>query len=45
MTAIKVYKIPGYVAGNGKFDLSNYSKVSGGTWLSFYVDKGVFFRR
>jgi cyanophycinase len=41
--AIKVYRIAGSSTGNGSFDLTNYSKASGGTWLYYYVDNGSFF--
>lgn len=41
--AIKVYRIAGSPTGNGSFDLTNYSKASGGTWLNYYVDKGIFY--
>jgi len=40
--AISVYKIKGSTAGNGPFDLKNYSQASGGNWLYFYVDNGSF---
>lgn len=41
--AIKVYRIAGSTAGNGSFNLTNYSKASGGTWLNYYVDNGIFY--
>lgn len=41
--AIKVYSISGSTAGNGSFDLKNYSTVSGGNWLNYYVDNGIFY--
>ena len=43
MTAVTVYRIAGSVGGNGSFDLNNYSTASGGTWLYYYVDNGLFF--
>ena len=41
--AIKVYRIAGSTAGNGSFDLKNYSTATGGSWLHYYVEKGSFF--
>jgi len=42
MEAVKVYRIAGSPTGNGSFDLNNYSKASGGNWLYYYVDNGIF---
>jgi cyanophycinase-like exopeptidase len=42
MQAIKVYRIAGSPTGNGSFDLNNYSKASGGVWLYYYVENGIF---
>lgn len=40
--ALKVYRITGTTKGNGAFNLNDYSAVSGGTWLYFYVSDGTF---
>jgi len=40
--AIKIYRIVGSSAGNGSFDLKNYSSASGGNWLYYYVNNGIF---
>ncbi len=41
--AIKVYRIPGLAAGNGSFDLNNYSTATAGEWGYYYVNNGIFF--
>jgi cyanophycinase len=41
--AVKVYKIAGSISGNGSFDLKNYSTVSGGNWLYYFVNNGSFY--
>ncbi len=41
--AIKGYRIKGSATGNGSFDLKNYSTVSGGDWLYYYVNSGIFY--
>jgi len=45
MQAIRVYRITGSTKGNGNgsFDLKDYTTVSGGTWMYFYVVNGSFF--
>ncbi|MEP7128140.1 MAG: cyanophycinase [Chitinophagales bacterium] len=40
--AVKVYKIENEINGNGSFDLNDWSTASGGTWVYFWVDNGVF---
>lgn len=42
MQAVKVYRIAGSTAGNGSFDLKDYSTASGGTSLYYNVSNGVF---
>lgn len=41
--AVKVYCIAGSQAGNGTFDLTNYTAASGGNWFYYYVDNGIFY--
>jgi cyanophycinase len=41
--AVKVYRIAGSQAGNGTFDLTNYTAASGGNWFYYYVDNGIFY--
>jgi len=41
--AVKVYRIAATTAGNGSFDLKDFTTASGGTWLWYYVDNGVFY--
>jgi cyanophycinase len=43
MSAVKVYRIAGSSTGNGSFDLNNYSTASGGNWLYYYVNNGIFY--
>ncbi len=40
--AVKVYKIENEVNGNGSFNLNDWSTASGGTWVYFWVENGVF---
>lgn len=40
--AVKVYNINGSVTGNGSFNLNDWSTVTGGAWLYYYVDNGTF---
>jgi cyanophycinase-like exopeptidase len=40
--AVKVYKIENTVSGNGSFDLNDWTTASGGSWVNFWVDNGVF---
>jgi cyanophycinase len=42
--AVKVYRIAGSASGNGSFDLNNYTDASGGNWLYYYVETGIFYR-
>jgi cyanophycinase len=41
--AVKVYRIAGSTTGNGSFDLNDFTTATGGTWLWYYVDNGVFY--
>ena len=41
--AVKVYRIAGSSMGNGLFNLKDYSTVSGGDWLYYYVNSGIFY--
>ena len=41
--AINVYRIAGSAEGNGSFDLTNYTKATGGNWLYYYVTYGMFY--
>jgi cyanophycinase len=40
--AAKVFKIKGSQAGNGAFNLNDFSTATGGSWSYFYVNNGVF---
>jgi cyanophycinase len=42
--AVKVYQIAGSATGNGSFNLNNYDDASGGNWLYYYVENGIFYR-
>lgn len=38
--AVKVYRIPGTVAGSGSFDLNDWESASGGSWEYWYTSDG-----
>lgn len=40
--AIKVYKVPGTLAGDNNFNLDDWESGSGGTWHNWYIDNGTF---
>jgi len=40
--AVSVCKIIGTTTGYGSFNLNDHSIISGGTWLWYYVENGIF---